>query len=511
MPTQQEVRAALARAQNVHGSGQIWESLWDVVYRYVAPTRANIFQKQRTPSDIQEDVFDSTAIEAAEALVNNIMTGMFPYWRNWFGFAPGPAIRRQKDRDRMRGTLDEVRDYVLKAFSAWGFYDAMAPVLLDRCVGGTGYLEVHETPTGLRYGVSALADTRSVDDTYGLPLAVCAMRGYPADAVRNRWPGQVPANLGPSTDPTYPAHEIVFLDERDVDGQWRQWTILKHSSTLLEFRTGRHPRFYPTRWSRVPNWPYGRGPAMLALSDVRAVNKLKELTLLNAAKSVAGVYTGVDDGVMNPYTVSFAAGAVIPVASNDPNNPTLLPLTSAAKFDISQWSMENLIASIKTQFMTDQFGPLERTPRSATEVSERSAIIARRVGVTLLKLRQELVEPVLQRMLDYGADRGLIPPVDLAGPEISVVYEGELATAQRAIDAQNITEFVATAVQFGQVDPLAGFAVDIPASLRRFAELRGIPDSLLRTTEEAENLATEAAAASQQAAQADGQVAGLPR
>lgn len=505
-----DVRRALARAEIVHGSGKIWEPLWDVVYRYVAPSRANLFQKQQTPSDVQEDVFDSTAIEAAEGLVNNVMTGMFPHWRNWFSFAPGPAVRRQKERDRLRTQLDEIRDFVLKALSTWGFYDAMAPVLLDRCVGGTGYLEAHEDGGSIRFSCAGLSDTRSVDDTHGRPLSVCSIRGYPADAIRARWRDKLPRDFSPQTDPTYPAIEVVFLDERDVDGMWKQWTILKTTATLLEYRTGPHPRFYPTRWSRVPNWPYGRGPALLALSDVRALNKLKELTLLNAAKAVAGVYTAVDDGVLNPYTVSFAAGAVIPVATNDPNNPTLRPLETVARFDISQWSLESLSASIKTHFMADQFGPLERTPRSATEIAERSAIMARRVGATLLKLREELVEPVLQRVLDFGTDQGLIPAIDLSGPEVSVIYEGELATAQRALDAQNITEFTMAAVQFGQVDPLAGFVVDMPAALRRYAELRGIPDALLRTEEEAEALASEAAQAGQ-GEQAGGEVAGTPQ
>lgn len=508
-----QASAVVARADKVFDAGAQWESLWDVVYRYVAPGRANIFQKQRSPNDIQTDVFDSTAIEAAEALVNNIMTGMFPYWRSWFSLVPGPRIRRQAERDKLRPQLDAIRDYIHKYLLDRGFYNVVDAVILDRVVGGTGFLYVDEKQGDLDFACAALSDTRLTVDMYNKPACVVWKRGYSADALRLMWPGKVSKDL--RSDPTYPAFDVYTLNEREPDGLWHCWTVLKTPATMLEHYVERHPRLYPTRWSTVPNWPYGRGPALLALSDIRALNKLKELTLLNAAKAVAGVYTAVDDGVLNPYTVSFAAGAVIPVATNDPNNPTLRELPTVARFDISQWSLENLENSIKSQFMTDQFGDLSRTPRSAQEIAERSGLIARRVGATLLRLRQEIVEPVLQRCLEIGAKRGLIPEIRLDGDTVAVAYEGELATAQRDVDAQKIVTFTGIAQQFGQVDPLAGFVVDIPAAMRRYAELTGVPEGILRSQKDAEALAQQTAEAAAQAAsqvvQAQGEIAGVPR
>ncbi len=400
--------------------------------------------------------------------------------------------------------------FALKYLASNGFYDAMEPVVLDRIVGGTGYLYCTTAPDGsTRFSCASLSDTRHSEDVHGAPLIVVNKKQYTPRAVSDEWGDKVPDGLL-SKDPTVPSLEVLRVDNRTADGAWEQWTILKQGCCVLEYRTEKHPRFYPTRWSRVPNWPYGRGPALLSLSDIRAINKLKELTLLNAAKAVAGVYTGVDDGVMNPYTVSFAAGAIIPVASNDPNNPTLRALDNPARFDIAQFSIDNLRESIKAQFLSDQFGPLSRTPRSATEVSARGGIIARRLGLTLLRLREEVVEPIIQRVLDEGHRQGLIPEVRIDGAVVSITYSGELASAQRDADAGELLNFTTVAQQFGQVDPLAALVVDVPSALRRYAELKGIPSAVMRSERQAQQLADQMAQNQQMAAaQAGGQTAAI--
>ena len=60
----------------------------------------------------------------------------------------------------------------------------------------------------------------------------------------------------------------------------------------------------------------GRGPCLYALPDIKTLNKVTELTLKNASISIGGVFTAVDDGVLNPQTISITPGAVIGVSSN---------------------------------------------------------------------------------------------------------------------------------------------------------------------------------------------------
>src|SRR6056297_2391300 len=71
-----------------------WESLWDITYRFIAPERATVFRQNHklSPNEIQSEVFDSTAIEAAERLVNLLISGMIPPWARWFRLQPRPSL-----------------------------------------------------------------------------------------------------------------------------------------------------------------------------------------------------------------------------------------------------------------------------------------------------------------------------------------------------------------------------------------------------------------------------------
>ena len=68
---------------------------------------------------------------------------------------------------------------------------------------------------------------------------------------------------------------------------------------------------------KASNERYGRGPVLYALPDIKTLNKVVELTLKNASISIGGVFTAVDDGVLNPQTISIVPGAVIGVSSNE--------------------------------------------------------------------------------------------------------------------------------------------------------------------------------------------------
>jgi hypothetical protein len=224
------------------------------------------------------------------------------------------------------------------------------------------------------------------------------------------------------------------------------------------------------------------------------LNKIKELSLQNAAKAVTGIYTAVDDGVLNPYVLSLDPGAIIPVASNSPNERSLDVLPRSADFDVAMWSIDELRNSIRSIFISDQFGPLDRTPRSATEVAERTRIVAQELGATIARLQYELLIPVLRSVFKWLADRDMLPPeLNIDGTNINVEFISQLAQAQWAQQEQNIVQFMSIMTEFGQIDPKAGLLVDIHAAGRKVAEIKGIPTEILRTSEQIEMLMQEAA------------------
>ena len=104
-----------------------------------------------------------------------------------------------------------------------------------------------------------------------------------------------------------------------------------------------------SRYMKASNERYGRGPVLYALPDIKTLNKVTELTLKNASLSIGGVFTAVDDGVINPETVSIVPGAVVSVSSNGgPRGPSLQPLARSGDIQLSQITLERLQNNIKT-------------------------------------------------------------------------------------------------------------------------------------------------------------------
>ena len=490
-----------------------WESTWQATYEYMAPERAVFTQggTNRNPGSIGEYIYDSTAIDAAERLANLILSGLTPPWRKWFRFMPGVKIRDPEEREALREPLDLAEDVIYEELRKSNLYQELQPMLLDRIVGGTGALmQDTSDPERLRYKAIPLSEVALEEDNAGEVVAVARRVEMSYRDIMRVWGEEVPQQWRERNErsPDKASHKVEMINARDVDGTW-QWLVrLNQGGHVLQTEVEPHPRLMVTRWTKLPGTPYGRGPGMRALPHVRALNKIKELSIQNAALATSGVYTVVDDGVINPWTLSLDPGDFIPVASNAPNERSIAPLETSGNFDVAMWSFEELRSSIQQIFLADQFGPLEATPRSATEVSERTNILAQELGSTISRLQYELLMPLLKSAVrKLGAEDKLPPEMELDGDTVSVEFTSRLAQAQRAEEEQAILEFVQVTLQFGEVDPKAGMAVDVHKALQKVAEIKDIPPEVMRSEQEIQRQMQQAAqaqaASEQQVAEAE--------
>lgn len=485
---------------------QPWESLWDVAYQYIAPERAAIFPLSESvdESSIQDSVFDSTAIDNAERLVNLLMSGLIPAWGRWFRLTPGLAITDPEDQAAMRPALRQAEDVILAALTESNFYQEAQPALLDRVVGGTGALELTTHPR-LSVRCVPLSELAIAEDTAGRVSHVARKTRYDIASLRRLYDGKIPDYVKHrwETKQDTETEEIYITNIRQVDDTWEYKVVLIASPEVeLEKTVSQWPRIVPTRWSKIAGSAYGRGPGLRALSDVRALNKLKELTLKNAAMATSGAYTVVNDGVLNPHTMVVEPGALIPVATNSPNEPSVLPLEAAADFNVANFSMEELRSSIKATFMADQYHSKGRTPLSATEVAERTREVAQDMGASLDRLQNELLLPVLRFVASHLKDQGeLAPELEIGDEFVGIQFVSRMAQAQWHEDYAALVEVMGVAAQAGQIDPRAALLLDGEASLRELANLRGVKPELLRSSGDIDELMQQA-----QEAQEEGMV-----
>lgn len=485
------------------------QDIWD----FVMPERQIVRRSGKNANDFYDNIYDSTAVHGAESLANDMVSGLTPPWVPFFMLEPGPLVKGQK-RDQLRAALEPVNKLLFMYINMSNFTQEIQPSYLDALVGtGCVTIEPHVSGKGVQFKnipLNEIMVDESVDGQLDrvyryydmaardiLALYEDECRELVADKDLYRQMKERPEDK-----------HCVWAVTVPIEGTKKYRHIVALEKTrdkyvLRDVKLKRNP-YIVFRWSKMPHTTMGRGPAMRAYPDVRLLNKILEHALRSAALNAAGVFTAVDDGVFNPYSVKLEPGAILPVMSNNEQNPAMRRLEVGGDLDISQFAIQDLRSGIKKAFHADRFGPVEGPKMTATEVLHRAKIIAQELGATYGRFQTELLIPLIKKLVDILSEQGLIPKnLNIGDQFIDVVFISQLAQAQRLQEVDNLMQFIAFGAQAAQFDPAAGQVIDHQQALRLVAEQLQVTPRVLRTTEEVEQRMADA----QEAAMAMGEAA----
>ena len=221
--------------------------------------------------------------------------------------------------------------------------------------------------------------------------------------------------------------------------------------------------------------------------DILTLNKTVELLLKNASLNISGVYTAVDDGVLNPQTIRIVPGAVIPVASNGgPRGSSLQPLQRAGDLQLTQIVLQDLRMNIKRTLLDDSLPPDNMSARSATEIVERMRELATNLGSAFGRLITETMVPLVRRSMQIMDEAGLINlPLRINGLEVRVIPVSPLAKAQNLDDIQDVMQWAQIS---GTLGPVAQSTIKADAVADYVADKLGVPADVRTSQEERQEL-----------------------
>ena len=206
-----------------------------------------------------------------------------------------------------------------------------------------------------------------------------------------------------------------------------------------------------------------------------------ELILENAQMSISGMYQVEDDGVVNVDNIQLIPGTIIPKAAGSAG---LQPIASAGNFNVSHLVLRDMRTNIKKALYNDMLGNAnEKTPMSATEVAERQADLSRQIGAAFGRLQSELVTPVLQRVVYILKKQGRIKIPLINGREVKINSTSPLAQAQHQQDVGTIDRFLGL-IQARVGPELLNILIKQDEVAKYIAKKLGIPEELIRSTEE---------------------------
>lgn len=484
------VQDLIKRFHKAQEKWELFRSLHQEAYDYSSPQRETF--RFHTPGQRKNrQIFDSTAVHGLEQFASRIQSSLVPSWQQWMNLSAGSAVP-EEDEDIANEELEQYTDTLFDHLNHSNFSTEITPGLTDLGIG-TGAIMIEEGDflKGELYRFS------------NVPLAELYPEMPPGGSIESVWRKQetearhiervwVGADLPPTLKnmaEKQPNRKVTLLNgmlfEPD-SGKYHQVVIHEPSKHVIFTQSFDTKRLIVFRWHVVPGEVFGRGPIIQMLPDIRTANKVKQFVLENAAIQMAGMYTGVDDGVFNPHTVRIAPGTIIPVNSNASTNPSLAALPRAGDIGLGSIVLEDLQNNIRKALFADPLGEITDPVRSATEQMIRQQEMLKRSGASIGRLKSELIEPLVAAMVDIARSRGEIAPIVVDGREVTIRQTSPLAKAEDIEDFQNSQIWWQNVSQLPETVVLGSVKIeDLPGY---WQEKLNVPASLVRDEQERQQL-----------------------
>ena len=505
------IAGLMERFKAAAGRREQWRSLQQECYDYALPQKET-FTEHAPGQKKNIHIYDSTAVHGVQQFSSRVQSSLTPPWMEWMVLAAG-SNTAEEDKEKTNKLLEKITKIFFDHLNHSNFSNQVNESNLDLSVG-TGALMLEEGDESK--GEPLLKFT-------SIPLAQLYLEPTNGARVENFWrkhrvqarllPALWPAgDFGPKLDKII--EKKPNQEEEILDGVLKEiktgthWQVVIHESSKqiifaqsLDVSPG-----IIYRWSVTPGETYGRGPVMQALPDIRTANKVKEFTLKNAAIQMSGTYTGVSDGIFNPHTARIAPGVIMPVASNASANPSIAPLTPSGNLGISELLLGELQESIRKALFADPLGSLDDPSKTATEILIRNQEMLRNAGASFGRLKTELLEPLVARVVEILLRNGKIPPIKVDGKDVTIRMQSPLAKAE------NMEDFNNSQIWFGMVSQLPPEVQLLSVQIERlptyWADKLGVPAELVRDKEEIDEAKKQIEAMAQQqleGGQVDGQ------
>lgn len=486
-----------------------WKSTYKEALRYFCPQRdtfdSPVDGAERTNTDL---VFDSTGQDALQKAVSTVQSNIVPPQKKFADLVLGPALE-EKGGD-LKAKLEKITKLFFTYLKNSNFDVQVAEMIEDWLVGTGNLLFLKGTAQEPFNFVAVPLDEvyleRGVDGSVGARFREWKV---PNHLILETWPdAKLSTTLQGQID-AQPDGELCVIEssfkdkvkikvlskdtngkavskEQEMDGYRYTVQDAKTKEIIVDRQSKSHPWLNP-RYAVSAGEVYGRGPVLTALADNKTLNKTKELILKNGALAIAGMWTVVDDGIINLENIVMEPGAKIPVMANpgNPNGPSIAPLRSGADFNVAQIILEDLKKAIKAILLVDPLGEIDAPVKSATEIAYRAQSIAKLLGSAYGRLQCELIAPLFKRGLFIMEELGIIDLNDFTvdGTNIAIQHISPLAQAQDQEELSAMSRYAEIIAGF--FGPQGLMMMTNPVEFgKELARLLNVPDKILPSAEQ---------------------------
>lgn len=530
-----------------------WWVYWRVLAEFFAPARylwLVVANRMWRGSAINDAIIDSTGLQALRTCASGMWSGLTNPSRPWIKL--DRLLTWQELDAAAKAWIEDTQKKLYTVLAQSNFYTEMAQAFLDLALIGTSPPIIYEDaedvirlylPAAGEYylacGSRLEVDVFNREFTFTVAEIVeFAGFDYCPQEIQKLY-----LDGGGSLDMEFvvchsiePNFEISKKGSRSGDPMrvlppqftWREvyWLKGKKSQKPLVIRGFHEKCFFPLRWSKVANEPYGRGPCMDALGDNKQVQTETRRKAEFLEKGIRPPM-GADVELKNEPQSIMPAQVTYMNTAQGANTKKFWPL-----FEVSPGWMGPITEDIKTVnqriqacLFVDVFMAITQMegvqPRNELELTKRDLERLQQLGPVIELVEQQLalmikrVLAIMSRRRVPDANGRMMPmlkpmPRSLAGVPLKIEFVNIMRIAQRSAEAVGIKDFMATIGEASGIAKNAG--LPDPARIvkwdeagRILADANNIPNHILFTDAEvlendkARAKATQAAQAPEQA------------
>lgn len=393
--------------------------------------------KQRVPVS-----YDSTAANAADALVNFLVGAVFPATADWLKFEMFLSEAEGEDRER----LDSGSKKILQVMDNSNFYEAGGVSLKDMWVlGNTTFYQEETLPsaagalfdddsgfTGLSFEGVEFSNVWRHLDRQGNLLVLARRFNMTQLEAKSFFGDEWPIKVG---DPGDSAETLHFV-ERQVDGTFNTAFLARAANKVFLAKKGSTvPQYTSHRLDQVGNEQYGVGRGHIARPTAAGMNESRRQMLNATGRSLNTPLVVENESVIR---TERGTGGLIVMREASSFQPFYL------RADVDLAAVDNVFRAdtkqVERAFMSDILLDPESQPRSAEESRLRQARLQNRIaGPTQVVSRwlSSIVGNVVSAMVQAGA----LPEFEGLG-RIQPIFSSPFFVAQRQGAIQKVIDFV---------------------------------------------------------------------
>ena len=506
----------IKRFDKLTGDRGTWEQHWEEIAERILPRQTGFLDSGSGSGFTKgekktQKVFDSTpsiALDRFAAVMDSMLT---PRQSKWHGLrATDEALNKDFEVRQWFDTVNQLL-FNMRYSPKANFAGQNAERFVSMGAFGTGSLFVdYDVKSGLRYRCVNSKDTYFLENHVGMIDTVFRRFRFTARQAIQRWGTErmpekiIKAYENPNQqDQSFEFVHVVMPNEdynpqrSDARGKpYASVYICKESKQFVAPVGGYGSFPYSiSRYVTAPDEVYGRGPAMIALPDIKMLNEMAKTDIRAVHKLVDPPLLLHDDGVMGngAMSINLTPGGLNVGGVNRDGRQMIQPLSTNARVDINEQKMQQRRDSIDNAFLVTLFQILIETPRmTATEALIRSQEKGMLLTPTMGRQQSEALGPLVERELDLLSQHNLLPEMPQAlieaEGEYEITYDSPMSRMQRAEELVGVQRTMELLTPFAQINPDVMDIFDPDKLAQLTAEVSGVPMPVLRSPDEVAQL-----------------------